>query len=161
MRLDLVTEKAIEAEISWEVLDLKHKHTSMGLVRFSGIPKEAFRLRLVRTRFGGGISIYPVTDEFTAEQLDKYQGLANALPLPDALSRFVGGNFTLDGAPGGQLQMQHQAIELIGEVPKGYKGHASREALYRSLTAEETRGVFGALGMDLTDHEFDSFEEIT
>ena len=149
----------IQATVTWDALDTKDKHTNVGRVRFADSNTE-FRLRLVRNRFGSGISIYAITDQMTAEDLKPFETMSNAMPLPEALERFVGGNFVLDGAPGGKLRKQLQGIELIGEVPEGYRGHASREALYRSLDADETRGVFGAIGLDLSAHEFESFEEV-
>ena len=149
----------IQATVTFDTLDTKNKHTNVGRVRFADAEGE-FRLRLVRNRFGSGISIYAITDQMTAEELKPFETMSNAMPLPDALQRFVGGNFALGGAPGGKLRKQIQGIELIGEVPIGYRGHASREALYRSLDADETRGVFGAIGLDLSDHEFEDFEEV-
>ena len=149
----------IQATVTWDTLDTRDKHTNVGRVRFADAESE-FRLRLVRTRFGSGISIYAITDQMTVEELAPFETIINAMPLPEALQRFVGGTFVLDGAPGGKLRKQIQGIELIGEVPEGYRGHATREALYRSLDADETRGVFGAIGLDLSAHEFESLEDV-
>ena len=152
-------EPTIQATVTFDKLDKKNKHTNVGRVRFADAEGE-FRLRLVRNRFGSGISIYAITDQMTVEELAQFETMSNAMPLPEALERFIGGNFALGGAPGGKLRMQIQGIELVGEVPEGYRGHASREALYRSLDADETRGVFGAIGLDLSAHEFESLEDV-
>ena len=149
----------IQATVTWDELDVKDKHTNVGRVRFADFESE-YRLRLVRNRFGSGISIYAITDQMTVEDLKPYETMSNAMQLPEALERFVGGIFVLDGAPGGKLRKQLQGIELIGEVPEGYRGHATREALYRSLDADETRAVFGAIGLDLTEHEFENIEDV-
>lgn len=149
----------IQATVTWDTLDARDKHTNVGRVRFADAEGE-FRLRLVRTRFGSGISIYAITDQMTVEELAPFETMSSAMPLPAALERFVGGSFVLDGAPGGKLRRQLQGIELIGEVPEGYYGNATREALYRSLDVEETRGVFGAIGQDLSSHEFESIDDV-
>lgn len=154
MRMDLRTVKTVAAEVDWESLDLKDKHTSEGTVTFKDTPGE-FLIRLVRTRFGGVITIY-AKGKFTVEELAQWEG-STPMPLPHALNRFVGGDFVLDGAPGGNLKKGWNAIELLTEVPEGYRGNASREVLTRNLTAEEARGIFTALGMDLTEHEFETF----
>lgn len=158
MRLDIVPVEAIKVEVEWDTLDTRHKHTNIGRIRFHDVDEE-FRIRLVRTKFGGGFSIYAITDQMNAEELNKFDKTKGGtyLPLPEALKRFVGGTFTLYGAAAGRLGNQLQAIELIGEVPEGYRGNPFREALYRRLDAPETIRVFGALGMTLTLEDFQTF----
>lgn len=154
MRLDLQSvAPAIQAEVEWIVKDNEHGHTYKGVIRFADTP-DRYTIRLVRGRFGATVSIYPLRT-FMVEELDASR--AQPVPLPETLSKFDGGIFTLDGAEGGQLQKQIYAIEMLDELPKGYKGIGHRWVLKRELSANETRAVIGKLGYDLSNHDFDEW----
>ena len=152
MRLDLITERSQIAEVNWIE---RSKYGCSGTTVLAG---ERFKIKLTKTRFGGGISIYPLR-QLTVEEFNAAKGLSNAVPLPDTLLPFVGSTFTVDGAAGGMLRNQLQGIELLDEVPDGAEGTASREALYRKLERQEAIGIFAALGFEWSDSDFDRWED--
>ena len=153
MRLDLVTEKNQIAEVQWAEKD---RYGCSGVTVLSG---EQYKIKLTKTRFGGGISIYP-TRQITLDEFNKAKGTKDPVVLPDALLPFVGSRFTVDGAQGGVLRNQIQGIELLDEVPEGGTGAAFREALYRKLGRDETIGIFGALGFHYTTADFEDWDAL-
>lgn len=152
MRLDIITEPSKTVEVRWFEIN---NHTCLGLAVLVG---REYKVRLVRGRFGGGISIYP--RQVTLTEFEAHTDAA--MPLPAALQSFVGSTFTVNGAPGGVLQIQRQAIELLDEIPKGaQKGEIGwREALYRTLEKDETIGIFKALGIELDVDLFESYADL-
>lgn len=148
MRLDLITEPSETVEVRW--LETNN-HTCLGTATLGG---RDYRIKLVRGRFGGGISIYPfpvTLEEFNAHKKD------GSMPLPAVLQPFTGSTFTVNGAPGGVLKSQSQAIELLDEIPEGGTGVSWREALYRKLEKDETIGIFKALGIALDPDAFEDY----
>ena len=85
------------------------------------------------------------------------------MELPARLEPFVGSLFTVDGAEGGILSKQIQAIELLDEIPEGAKkGTVSwREALYRKLDRDETIAIFAALGFFWSMDDFEDYKELS
>ena len=84
------------------------------------------------------------------------------MELPARLEPFVGSLFTVDGAEGGILSKQIQAIELLDEIPEGAKKGAIswREALYRKLDRDETIAIFAALGFFWSMDDFEDYKEL-
>ena len=152
MRLDLITERSQTAEVRWSE---SSNHTCLGTTSLGG---RQYRVKLVRGRFGGGISIYP--NPVTLEEFNEGRSLSAPLELPETLLPFVGSTFTVEGAPGGILKTQAQGIELLDEIPEGGEGTSWREALYRKLEKQETIGIFGALGFTLDPDLFESWDEL-
>lgn len=152
MRLDLITERSQTAEVNW--LE-SSSHTCLGITMLAG---RQYRIKLVKGRFGGGISIYP--HPVTIEEFNIGKSLSEPLALPDALLPFVGSTFTVEGARGGILKTQAQAIELLDEIPAEGEGTSWREALYRKLEKQETIGIFAALGFTLDPDGFEDYEAL-
>ena len=153
MRLDLVTERSQTAEVRWTE---QTKYGCGGVTIMGGAP---YTIKLTKTRFGGGINIYPGR-KLTAEEFDGAPTIGKAIPLPDALLPFVGSTFSVDGAPGGILKNQTQGIELLDEIPEGAENKmAFREGLHRSLERDETIGIFGALGFQWAPRDFDDWAD--
>lgn len=152
MRLDIITERSQTAEVRW--LE-SSGHTCLGVTTLGD---REYKIKLVRGRFGGSISIYP--RYVTLDEFNEGKSMSAALPLPDDLLPFIGSTFTLEGAPGGALQAQSQAIELLDEIPEGGEGISWRDALYRNLGKAETMGIFAALGFELQDDQFEDWAEL-
>ena len=156
MRLDLVTERSQTAEVSWSQQD---QWECTGTTVLGG---ERHRIKLMKKRFGGSLSIYPL-DPVSLAVFNKASGIKDPVPLPEVLRPFVGSLFTIEGALGGVLRNQIQGIELLDEIPIGAKKGqvAFREALFRKLSIGETIAVFGALGFVWTTSDFEDFEELS
>lgn len=151
MRLDLVSEKPKRATVRWPV---RNKYRCWGVTSLGG---NEYKVRFEKTRFGGGVTIYPMT-QYTPAELDASR--ETSIPLPPDLELFIGDTYTLDGAQGGELVEKTQGIEVLDELPAGYEGIGFRQTLYRALDPQETIAIFGALGYKWGLEDFEDFEAI-